>query len=112
MSDKYPLFIKWRGIVEYLLHVCGKYPKSVRFNLCDRITNLSLDILELIVEAIYSKERETILQKINLSIEKIRALMQISLQNKYISMSQYEHIMREIDGAGKMVGGWIKHCGG
>jgi hypothetical protein len=46
MKDDYPLYVKWQYIVEYLLDLCGKFPKNVRFNLVDRITNISLDVLE------------------------------------------------------------------
>jgi four helix bundle protein len=110
MTEDYPLYIKWRYIVAYMLDICGKYPKSVRFNLADRLTNISLDVMETIVEAIYAKQKTDILHSANLYIEKLRALLQISVEKKYISISQYEHISREINEAGKMIGGWIKKC--
>ncbi len=97
-------------IVEYLLDICGKFPKNVRFNLSDRMTNISLDVLELIIKAIYRKRKTYILGRANLYMEKIRALMQISVNKKYISIQQYEHISGEINEAGKMLGGWIKSC--
>jgi hypothetical protein len=50
-------------------------------------------------------------RKANLYMEKIRALLQISVDKKYISIDQYEHISGEINEAGKMIGGWIKSCG-
>ena len=110
MKDDYPLYVKWRYIVEYLLDICGKFPKNVRFNLSDRMTNISLDVLELIIEAVYTKRKTYILGRANLYMEKIRALMQISVNKKYISIPQYEHISGEINEAGKMLGGWIKSC--
>jgi hypothetical protein len=30
------------------------------------------------------------------------------MDKKYLSLAQYEHLAREINEAGKMVGGWIK----
>jgi hypothetical protein len=111
MKEDYPLYMKWRYIAGYMLDICGKFPKNVRFNICDRITNISLDVLELIVEAIYAKKKIDILRRMNLYLEKLRALMQISVEKKYISLSQYEHISIEINEAGKMIGGWIKSCG-
>lgn len=112
MKDDYPLYIKWRYIVEYLLDICGKFPKNVRFNLSDRLTNTSLDVLELVIEAIYAKYKKDILLKANVYMEKIRALLQISINKKHISLGQYEHISGEINEAGKMLGGWIKSCKG
>ena len=111
MKDDYPLYAKWRYIVGYLLELCGKFPKNARFNLSDRITNISLDVLELIIEAIYAKKKSDILRKANLKTEKIRALMQIAADKKYISLKQYGYISGEINEAGKMIGGWIKKCG-
>lgn len=112
MTDDYPLYVSWLRITEYLIELCGIYPKNVRFTLCDRITNISLDILGAIIEAIYAKQKTDILQNANLYMEKLRALMQISVNKRYISVRQYEHISREINEAGKMLGGWIKSCGG
>ena len=108
MKDDYPLYVKWRYIVAYMLDISGKFPKNVRFNLADRLTNISLDVLEAIIEAIYAKEKTDILRRANLYIEKIRALLQISVDKKYISIGQYEHISGEINEAGKMIGGWVK----
>lgn len=108
MKDDYPVYIKWRYICSYLLDISGKYPKSVRFNLADRLTNISLDVLESIIEAIYAKEKTQVLRSANLQIEKIRALLQISTDRKYISIGQYGHISGEINEAGKMIGGWLK----
>ncbi|HOA08417.1 MAG TPA: diversity-generating retroelement protein Avd [Spirochaetota bacterium] len=108
MKDDFPVYIKWRYICSYMLDISGKFPKNVRFNLADRLTNISLDVLEAIIEAIYAKDKTEILKKANLQIEKIRALLQISNDRKYISISQYGHISGEINEAGKMIGGWIK----
>ncbi len=94
-----------------MLDLCGKFPKSVRFNLAERLTNTSLDVLERIIEAIYASEKAHILHQANLCIEKIRALLQISVDKKYISIGQYEHISAEINEAGKMIDGWLKKCG-
>ena len=111
MRNDYPIYIKWRYIVAYMLDISGKFPKSVRFNLADRLTNISLDVLEAIIEAIYAKEKTDILRRANLYMEKIRALLRISVDKKYISIGQYEHISGEINEAGKMIGGWLKSCG-
>lgn len=108
MTEEYPLYIKWRTVTGRLLQLCGKYPKNVRFNLCDRITNLSLDVLEYIVEAIYAKDKIPIIRKANLSMEKIRALMQLSSEQSYISIKQYQFITGCINECGNMLGGWSK----
>ncbi len=46
-----------------MLDICGKFPGNVRFNLADRLTGISLDVLEAVIEAIYAKEKTEILRK-------------------------------------------------
>ena len=109
-NEQYPVFKKWYHLLDWILNRCEQFPKSVRFTLSSRIVNLSLDILEGITEAIYSRERLYILDNLNLYIEKLRILFRISFERHYLSVKQYEFISREINEVGKMIGGWRKHC--
>jgi len=108
MSNNFPLFKKWYTISNWILETIEKYPKSARFIFSDRIANLTLDTLELITEAVYQKNKSEVLNKISINLEKIRVLMRMSMDKRYISEKQYEFISREINEAGKMTGGWIK----
>lgn len=108
MREDYPLFNKWLTVQDWILDRTDAFPKSVRFSFSDRIANLSLDITEGIIEAIYSKDKTYILDRLNLYIEKLRVLFRISFNRKYLSGSQYEFISRELDEAGSMIGGWKK----
>lgn len=110
MNENYPVFDKWYRILSWIMDMCEKYPKSVRFSLSGRIASMSIDIIESIIEAIYAKKRCHILRRINLYMEKLRVLFRLSCDRKYISVKQYEYITREINEAGKMIGGWIKSC--
>ena len=110
MKENYPAFEKWYTILGWILDRCEGFPKSLRFSIAERITGFSLDVLEQIVEAIYNRKRKGHLQKINLHVEKLRLFFRLSHDRKYISMKQYEYISTELDGFGRMVGGWIKSC--
>jgi four helix bundle protein len=110
MKEDYPVFRKWYKIFDWILDTTEKFPKSVRFTISQRIINVSLEILESIIEAIYRKDKEHILQNINLDLEKNRVFFRISYERKYISNSQYEYIAKELEETGKMVGGWLKSC--
>lgn len=110
MKESYPIYVQWRSVVAYMLDLCSKYPKTVRFSLCDRITNSTLDVMGDIVEAIYSSSKIPILKSANLSLEQLRVLMQISHDCQYISLKQYEYVGRAINDTGKMIGGWLKQC--
>jgi hypothetical protein len=49
-----------------------------------------------------------VLNRANLSLEKLRLLMRISHNRRYISTRQYAYAAKEIDTTGRMIGGWRK----
>jgi flagellar biosynthesis/type III secretory pathway protein FliH len=110
MNEDYPVFVKWYKTLDWILDKTEKYPRNVRYSLSGRINDISLDILEKIIEAIYSKKKRYILQSINLYIEKLRVLFRISSKRRYISIKNYEYISKELNETGKMIGGWLKIC--
>ncbi len=108
MKEDYPVFVKWSKVLDWILDRVEKFPKNVRFTLSGRIANISLDILEGLIEAIYIKNRIHILERQNLYIEKLRVLFRICYERHYISIRQYEYITEELDETGRMLGGWIR----
>lgn len=109
MKEDFPIFVKWFDITDWILDTVEKFPKSVRFTISGRISNLTLDVMESIVEAIYTKDRSYILDRINLYIEKLRVMFRITYKRKYISARQYEYISALLNETGKMTGGWKKN---
>jgi len=112
MTAKYPVFEKWSRTLDWILDTVEKYPRSARFTLSGRIANIGLDVMEKIIEAIYTKDRLPILRMINLYLEKLRVLFRISMERKYLSLRQFEFIAGELRESGQMIGGWQKHEAG
>ena len=108
MRDDFPLFVKWSDSTDWILNTVEKFPKSVRFTISGRIANITLDVMEGIIEAIYTKERRHILEKINLYIEKLSVMFRICYKRRYLSQKQYEYVSELLNESGKMIGGWKK----
>jgi hypothetical protein len=108
MKEDYPVFVKWLEATDWILDTVEKFPKSARFTISNRIANLTLDVMEGIIEAIYTRERSYILDRVNIYIEKLRVLFRISFKRKYISGRQFEFVSGLIDETGRMLGGWRK----
>ena len=72
------------------------------------MVNLATDPTELRIEAIYTPERADLIRRINMNLEKLRLLNRLCKDRRYLSETQYEHLAREINKAGKMCGGWAK----
>lgn len=105
---QYPIYAKWIDVLDWILDTVEKYPKTVRYSIGSKITDYALEILELIVEAIYTKERQDLLKKINLCLEQLRVFFYLSHKRKYISINQFHFIGSNLNGIGIMVGGWGK----
>ena len=108
MKENYPIYVHWYKTLKWCLDVTDHFPKSVRSTLTDRINNLALDILEDLIQAIYSKDRKPYLNQINLNIEKLRVFFQICHERQYINIKQWEYVVNSLNEAGNMVGGWKK----
>ena len=104
-----PLFVLWYDFSKWLLNKSEQFPRKVRFSFANRIDNLALDIIESIVEARYSRKKIDILRRIDLNMEKLRVLLRMCRDMRYLDHAGYEYAAREINKAGKMVGGWRKH---
>lgn len=108
MKNNYPLYVKWMDTVPWIMARTERFPKNLRYSLAKKIDNICLEILELIVQAIYSQSKRESLLKINLKLDVLRALIQMAFKMQRLSESQYEYISRELLESGKMVGGWLK----
>lgn len=108
MRQDYPLYVAWYSLLGDLIDRAEKFPRTARFTLADRMVNAGLDIIELIVESIYTRDREDLLQRANLRMELLRVYVRLACDRKFISLRQYEYLSERIDEAGRMVGGWIK----
>ncbi len=108
MIPEPPLFVLWYDFAKWLLNKTEKFPKKVRFTFSNRIDNTALDIIEGIIEARYSSKKEDTLRRIDLKMEKLQVLLRMCRDLEYLDNKGYEFASRQINEAGKMVGGWRK----
>lgn len=98
-------------LILYIVPQLGKYPKTQKFLLADRIQNHLMDVLELLVASYYSKKggvkREKLIE-VNLKLEQIRYLVRISKDLHCINLRRYELIQKKINDIGRQVGAWLK----
>jgi hypothetical protein len=112
MSDKEDALTKIYDLMLWLFPQIGKFPKTYRFILGDRIENLMLDICEKLIEARFTKDKARILSSANIRLEKLRYLARLSKDLKLINVKKYEYMSREINQIGVYVGGWLKKVKG
>ncbi len=114
MGEELPLFVHWERVVGDLLDRTLKFPKAVRFTFSTRIDGLALDVLERLAVARYAplpRKQET-LEEVDGLLVRLRVLLRLSAERQYLDRRGYEHVMRSVDEAGRMLGGWRKELAG
>ena len=92
----------------WLVPVLERFPRSQKFLLGDRIQGTALDVLESLVEATYTRQREAHLTRANLGLEKLRFLCRLAWELHYLDRRRYEHAARCLDDTGRRIGAWIR----
>lgn len=108
MKPAPPLFVLWYDFTKWLLNKTEKFPRRIRFSFSNRIDNLALNVIEGIVEARYSTVKREILRRIDLDMEKLRVLLRMCHDLRYLDTKGYAFASKKINEAGRMVGGWRK----
>ncbi|MEQ1618765.1 MAG: diversity-generating retroelement protein Avd [Terricaulis sp.] len=94
--------------VVWLTDKVEKFPKSHKFSIGDRIQTQSLELLELVIEATYTKDRAALLRRAQLRVEQMRFLFRLCDEVKLLNHTAYEHAARSLDSIGRGIGGWLK----
>ena len=108
MKKLTPVVEKHYQLILWMLPKIANFPKDQRFLLADRIERILLDILEMLIEAVYSKNKREILIKVNLKLDILRFMMRIAKDMRYVNVKAYDFFCQSALEIGRMVGGWLK----
>ena len=109
-ADELPLLVHWERTLNDLLDRTQKFPRSVRFTFTTRIDNLGLDVMERLVEARYASghRKRTLLRDADSALTRLRILLRLCRDRRHLDRGGFEHVVRNLDEAGRMLGGWQK----
>ena len=108
MYKNLAIFEKIYDLILWIYPTVNKFPKSQRFVLGQHIENTVLELLEGIIEANSQNNKPFYLKNLSLKLDRLRILMRLSKDLKFISIRQYEFVSSNINEVGKMLGGWLK----
>lgn len=92
----------------YLIPQVSKFPRSERYLLGDRLEAMILDVLEIFLEAAYSRDKTPLLAKANIKLEKARYYVRLCKDLRLVDLQKYQVLSKMINEAGMQLGGWIK----
>lgn len=102
------IITKVYDLILYLVPQASKFPKSQRYLLGDRLESTTLDVLELLVEAMYGRDKVALLRKANVKLEMARHHIRLCKDLRLIDFHRYEVLSGMVNEIGIQLGGWIK----
>lgn len=100
--SRYYEFLKW------FMQRTAKFPRNHRYIFGKRLEDNALNILDNLIKAYYSKDKNPVLRDLNLDVESLRYHIRLANDLKLITIKQYEYTIKSLDDIGKQVGGWLK----
>jgi len=101
---------KMYDLVIWLMGKCAKFPRDQRYILGERICDAALDILENLIDAVFAKDKTELLRLANRRLERLRFMMRLSKDMRFIDLRAYEFQAKAVNEIGRMIGGWIKQA--
>ena len=105
-AEELVVITKTYDLVRELTQRVGKFPRDHKFLLGDRVLNNAYDVLDLLIEAKYSRNKVPLLDRVNVRLEQMRFQVRLAHDEKLISTHQYEVASRLVNEVGRLVGGW------
>src|SRR6516225_1827896 len=103
---------KTYDLVLWSCHHTGRFPRNHRFVLGEGIERNLYDLLEILIRAKYTRQRQELLEQANLVLEILRFQMRLAKDLQCLKVESYGFAAKAIDEIGKLVGGWLKSTGG
>ncbi len=107
-TDAPPAVQKTYEFVLWLVQKVEHFPRSYRFTVGDRVTASALDLLTLLVEAAYTRQKERPLESASQRVNALRYLLRLAKDLHLMSVESYGFSAENLDEIGRMVGGWRK----
>jgi 23S rRNA-intervening sequence protein len=106
--EELPIVQKTYDLIKWYVPILNRLPRDHKFILGDRMIVRLYDLLERLIQARYTKEKLTILEPLNSSLDIVRHQTRLLLDFELMKAERYEYASKLINEVGSELGGWIK----
>jgi hypothetical protein len=99
-------------LILWSCHHTSRFPRNHRFVLGERIERNLYDLLETLIQARYTRQRQGLLAKANLGLEILRFQVRLAKDLQCLKIESYGFASRCLEEIGKLIGGWVKSTEG
>jgi hypothetical protein len=107
-APELPVIRKTYDLVLWSCRHIGGFPRPHRFVLGERMERRLYDLLETLLQARYTRDRQPLLRQANLTLEVLRFQMRLAHDLQCLRTNSYGFATRALGEIGAMVGGWLK----
>ena len=107
-QEELTVITKTYDLILWSCNHTGKFPRNHRFVLGERMERNLYELLETLIQAKYTRQRQPLLEKANLMLEILRFQMRLAKDLQCLKVESYGFAGKAIDEIGKLVGGWLK----
>jgi len=86
----------------------SKFPRNHRFVLGERIERNLYGLLETLIQAKYTRNRQRPLEQANVALEMLRFQMRLAKDLQCLKANSYGFASKAVDGIGRQIGGWLR----
>lgn len=103
---------KTYDFVLWLLPKVENFKRGHKFTVGERLAEQGIDLLSIVVEAAYSRDKAGLLQEANRKVNSTRYLLRLAKDLDLMTVEAYGFSAEQLDEIGRMVGGWMKSVPG
>ena len=107
-TEELIVITKTYDLIVWTVNHTSRFPRNHRHVLGTRIEQQLYDVLELLIEAKFSRQRRAQLENTNRKLETLRFLLRLAKDVDYLELSSYGFGAKCVDEIGRLVGGWLK----
>ena len=106
--DELAVITKTYDLILWSSNHTSRFPRNHRFALGERIERGLYELLELLIQAKYRRERNALLDEANLKLEILRFQFRLAKDLQCLQFKSFEFAGRAVDEIGRLVGGWAR----
>lgn len=108
MAQELLLKEKCKDMMKYGYQAIRDIPRDYRYTLGTDIRNSMTSLLQFIIRCGKRYYKKTTLEDMDIELDTLRTLIRVALENRVITVKEFERWSVLLDELGRMVGGWMK----
>jgi hypothetical protein len=107
-AEELMVITKTYDLILWSCNHTSQFPRNHRFVLGERIERNSYTLLETLIRAKSTKNRQRLLEEANLTLEILRFQMRLAKDLQCLKLNSYGFAAKSIDEIGRLIGGWLR----